>query len=266
MFKLNNFQTYKLEQKKITMVTAYDYFTAKMVADAGIDTILVGDSVGMVFAGNENTLSVSVDEMIYHAKAVKKGAPDSFIIVDMPYLSYHITPIETIKNAGRIIKETNAHAVKVEINSYSTLTHVEALINAQIPVIGHIGLTPQSVNMFGGFKRQGKTESEASKIIEFANHLEQLGVSAIVLECMPDDLAKKITSSIKIATIGIGSGAECDGQVLVFYDLLGFSPNKKLNFVKQYANAHSYLTSALKNYAFEVNNTQFPVNKFVINE
>ena len=260
MFTLNDFYTYKKNQQKITMVTAYDYFSARLVADAGIDTILVGDSLGMVFAGNENTLSVSVDDMIYHAKAVKKGAPESFIIVDMPYLSYHVTPFETIKNAGRIIKETNAHAVKVEINNLATLPHVEALLNSQIPVIGHLGLTPQSVNMFGGFKVQGKTPDQADKIIDLANKLTELGVSAIVLECMPENLAQKITTQIDIPTIGIGSGNVCDGQVLVFYDMLGFEPGKTPKFVKQFAQAYDYLTAALKDYAHEVNNATFPSN------
>lgn len=156
------------------------------------------------------------------------------------------------------MKETHANAVKLEINSLSTLPHIEALINAQIPVIGHIGLTPQSVNMFGGFKVQGKNQDEANKIIDFANKLADMGVSALVLECMPKDLAEKITAQVKIATIGIGSGNACDGQVLVFYDLLGFAPTGKLKFVKQYANAHDYLVSALKEYATEVNNAQFP--------
>ena len=252
MFKLNDFQTYKQKNKKITMVTAYDYFSAKLVSESGIDTILVGDSLGMVFGGNNNTLSVTIDDMIYHANAVKKGAPDSFIIVDMPFLSYHTTESKTIKNAGKILKLTNCNAVKVEINSESTLSHVKALIDAQIPVIGHIGLTPQSVNVFGGFKIQGKTTSEANKIIDFAHKLEELGVTSIVLECMPHELAKTITSEINIPTIGIGAGDGCDGQVLVFYDLLGFNPNNMPKFVTPYANAYEYLTDALKSYKQDV--------------
>lgn len=258
MFTLSDFNNFKIGNKKITMVTAYDYFSAKLVETAGINTILVGDSLGMVFTGNNNTLSVSIDEIIYHTKAVKNGAPDSFIIADMPYLSYHLTSTDTVKNAGRIIKETNANAVKLEINSNSTIPHVEALIAAQIPVVGHIGLTPQSINMFGGFKVQGKKQQEATKIIDFANKLAEVGVSAIVLECIPRELAEMITKQIPIATIGIGSGNECDGQVLVFHDLLGFNPENKLKFVKQYANTHDYLISALKDYAKEVETKQFP--------
>ncbi len=252
MFKLNDFQTYKQNDKKISMVTAYDYFSAKIVAESEIDTILVGDSLGMVFAGNKNTISVTVDDMIYHAKAVKNGAPNSFIIVDMPFLSYHSTLAKTIKNAGKIIKSTYCNAVKVEINSEQTISHVKALIDAQIPVIGHIGLTPQSVNIFGGFKTQGKTTDEANKIIDFAHKLVEAGVSAIVLECIPEQLAKTITNQINVPTIGIGAGMYCDGQVLVFHDLLGFDPNKKYQFVTQYANAYGYLTDALKNYKLDV--------------
>ena len=253
MFKLSDFQTYKQQNKKISMVTAYDYFSAKLVAESGIDTILVGDSLGMVFGGNTNTMSVTINDMIYHTNAVKKGAPNSFIIVDMPFLSYHSTEAKTIKNAGKIIKATNCNAVKLEINSVNTLYHVKALIDAQIPVIGHIGLTPQSVNVFGGFKTQGKTTNEANKIIDFANKLAETGVTAIVLECIPQELANIITSQISIPTIGIGAGDSCDGQVLVFYDLLGFNPNNKPKFVTEYANAYEYLTNALKNYKTDIN-------------
>ena len=258
MFSINDFAHHKQEQQKITMVTAYDYFSAKLVEAAGIDTILVGDSLGMVFAGNDNTLAVSLEEMIYHAKAVKKGAPNSFIVVDMPYMSYHVSIDETIRNAGRIIQQSNANALKLEINNRSTLAHIEALINAQIPVIGHIGLTPQSVNVFGGFKIQGNDDEDADKIIAFAHKLAQIGVSAIVLECIPSDLAEKISNEVNIATIGIGSGSGCDGQVLVFYDLLGFNPNNKLKFVKQYTNAHECLVQGLKDFSQEVTTGIFP--------
>lgn len=258
MFSINDFTRHKQEQQKITMVTAYDYFSAKLVEAAGIDTILVGDSLGMVFAGNDNTLAVSLEEMIYHAKAVKKGAPNSFIVVDMPYMSYHVSIDETIRNAGRIIQQSNANALKLEINNMTTLAHVEALIGAQIPVIGHLGLTPQSVNMFGGFKVQGSNDKGADKIIAFAHKLVEIGVSAIVLECMPADLAEKISHEVSIATIGIGSGNGCDGQVLVFYDLLGFNPESKLKFVKQYANAHECLVQGLKDFSQEVTSGIFP--------
>lgn len=258
MFTLNDFNQFKLINKKITMVTAYDYFSAKVVEAAGIDTILVGDSLGMVCAGHDNTLSVTIDDMIYHAKAVKRGAPQTFIVVDMPYLSYHISPLETVRNAGRIIQETNANAVKLEINHLSILKHVDALIEAQIPVIGHLGMTPQSVKMFGGFMVQGKHDAAASKIIDFAHRLNDAGVAAIVLECMPADLADIITREINIATIGIGSGIACNGQVLVFYDLLGFDREKKFRFVKHYANAHDYLVNGIKDFSREVQSGIFP--------
>ncbi len=258
MFTINDFNKFKQAQRKITMVSTYDYFSAKLVEDAGIDTILVGDSLGITFAGNNNTLAVSIDHIIYHTNAVKNGAPNTFIIADMPYLSYHIAPDETVRNAGRIIQETNAHAVKVEVNNISTFAHIQALIEAQIPVIGHIGLTPQSVNLFGGYKVQGNQKEVADKIIGFAKKLEQIGVHAIVLECIPAELAKMITEQISIPSIGIGAGSGCDGQVLLFYDLLGFDPNNKLRFVKQYANAHEYFVSGLKKFSAEVVDGSFP--------
>lgn len=262
MFTLNDFSKFRQAKQKITMVTAYDYFSAKIVEAANTDVILVGDSLGMVFAGNDNTLGVTIDDMIYHTKAVKKGAPNSFILVDMPYLSYHITPEDTVRNAGRIIQETSANAVKVEVNSQATIMHVKALIAAQIPVIAHIGMTPQSINMFGGFKLQGKTSEVADKIVLFARQLTEIGVSAIVLECMPSDLAKIITDTVNVATIGIGSGHMCDGQVLVFYDLLGFNPNLKIKFVKQYANAHELLVGGVKAFSEEVKNSTFPDSSY----
>lgn len=258
MFTLNDFGKFKQQQRKITMVTVYDYFSAKLVEDAKVDIVFVGDTLGMAFSGNSNTLSVSVDEMIYHAKAVKKGAPNSFILVDMPYLSYHISLTETIHNAGKIIQQTNANAVKLEINNIETLSHVKALIAAQIPVMAHIGMTPQSVNMFGGFKTQGKNSASANKIIAFAKQLADIGVVAIVLECVPVNLAKIITEELDIATIGIGAGNVCDGQVLIFPDLLGFDPNNKLKFVKRFANAYEYLLGGLKNYVKDVQSGAFP--------
>ncbi len=258
MFTLHHWTQFKQSGKKITVVTAYDYFSAQIAEAAEIDVILVGDSLGMVIAGNENTLSVTLDEMIYHTKAVKKGAPRSFIIADMPYLSYHITPAETVRNAGRLIQETQVNAIKVEMNHPAILEHIEALVAAQIPVIGHIGMTPQSVNVFGGFKVQGRENEEAHKITAFAHQLVQVGVKAIVLECMPAALAKTITQQISVATIGIGSGQYCDGQVLVFHDLLGFNPKNKFKFVKCYANAHEYLVNGLKNFASDVKSGVFP--------
>lgn len=258
MFKLNDFNDYKKNNKKITMVTAYDYFSAHMLEKALVDTILVGDSLGMVFSGEANTLKVTVDNMIYHGQAVRRGAPNSFIIIDMPYLSYHLSTIDSVRNAGRIMQETNANAVKIEVNNIATLEHIEAIIAAQIPVIAHIGMTPQSVNIFGGFKVQGKNEDSIQNIINFANALTKINVSAVVLECIPADIAKEITRSIDIATIGIGAGVHCDGQVLVFHDMLGFSNHKKIKFVKKYVDAYDYLISGIKDYVTEVKEASFP--------
>ena len=189
MFNLNDFNKYKKEQKKITMVTAYDYFSAKLLEDASVDTILVGDSLGMVVQGNSNTLSVAVEDMIYHAKAVKKGAPNSYIVVDMPYLSYHVSITDSVRNAGKIIQETNCHAIKIEVNNLATLEHIKAIIAAQIPVVAHIGMTPQSFNMFGGFRVQGRDDKSRQHIIDLAKSLEEIGVAAIVLECIPKAFA-----------------------------------------------------------------------------
>lgn len=258
MFNFNDFYKYKKEQKKITMVTAYDYFSAKLLEDAGIETILVGDSLGMVVQGNNNTLSVTVDDMIYHARAVKKGAPNSFIVVDMPYLSYHVSITDSIKNAGKIIQETACNALKIEVNNIATLEHIKAIIAAQIPVVAHIGMTPQSFNLFGGFKVQGRDDKSRQHILDLAKSLEMLGVIAIVLECIPKAFAKVITESVDIATIGIGAGKDCDGQVLVFYDMLGFDPNNKIKFVKKFTNAYDYLLSGLKEYVKEVQDSIFP--------
>ena len=260
MFNLNDFSKYKKEQKKITMVTAYDYFSAKLLEDAFVDTILVGDSLGMVVQGNQNTLSVTVDDMIYHSCAVKKGAPNSFIVVDMPYLSYHVSITDSVKNAGKIIQETNCNAVKIEVNNIATLEHIKAIIAAQIPVVAHIGMTPQSFNLFGGFRVQGRDDKSRQHIIDLAKSLEATGVVAIVLECISRTLAKIITESINIATIGIGAGNDCDGQVLVFHDMLGFDPNNKIKFVKKFANAHDYLVDGLKEYVKEVQNNSFPAD------
>lgn len=261
MFSLNDFHKYKKEDKKISMVTAYDYFSAKLLEDAGVETLLVGDSLGMVIQGNNNTLNVTVEEMIYHAKAVKKGAPNSFIIVDMPYLSYHISIPDSVKNAGKIIQKTTCNAVKIEVNNLATLEHIRAIIAAQIPVVAHIGMTPQSFNIFGGFRVQGRDDKSRQHILELAKSLEEIGVVALVLECIPKAFAKTITDGINIATIGIGAGKNCDGQVLVFHDMLGFDPNNKIKFVKKFVNAHEYLVTGIKEYVKEVKNYTFPAEQ-----
>lgn len=261
-FKITDFYKKKELSEKLTLITAYDYFSAKIAQDCNIDAILVGDSLGMVIQGNKSTISVTLDEMIYHAKMVKKGAPDTFIIVDMPFLSYHNNISDTINNAGKIIKETHADALKLEINNIETIKHIEALIKAQIPVMAHIGLTPQSINMFGAYKVQGKTKEESEKILEFAKLLQNIGVFAIVLECIPKNLAETITSSIKIPTIGIGSGVNCDGQILVFHDLLGINNEKTPKFVKKYLDSYSLMRKAISSFKDEVESKTFPDEEF----
>lgn len=239
------------------MITAYDFLSAQMLEAANVDTILVGDSLGMVVQGNPNTVAVSIEDILYHTKAVRKGAPTSFIIADMPYLSYHYDTNSTIQNAGKLISQGAADMVKLEINHPSTLEHIKALIAAQIPVIGHIGMTPQSMHMFGGFKVQGKTDKQINHILSLAKDIEKIGVSAVVLECIPEDLAYNITNTINIPTIGIGAGANCDGQVLVLQDLLGLTKHKP-KFVKQYLNGRELIISSLSNFINEVKNNNFP--------
>lgn len=256
-FTINDFKAKKTSGEKITMLTAYDYSMAKILDQAGIDTILVGDSLGMVMLGYENTLCVTMDEMIHHTKAVSRGVQNAFVIADMPFLSYHISPEETIRNAGRFIKEANAHAVKLE-GGEEMVPMVEALIKAKIPVVGHIGMTPQSYNLMGGFKVQGKTYHQAEQILKDARALEAAGVLAIVLECVPDKLAKLITEQITIPTIGIGAGPDCDGQVLVYQDMLGLYGDMKPKFVKTYTDMGALVSAAFQQYIEEVKTGVFP--------
>lgn len=258
MFTLNDFAKFKQEQKKITMVTAYDYFSAQILAESGIDTILVGDSLGMVINGEKNTLKVTVEQIIYHASSVRKGAAKTFIVADMPYLSYHIDIATSIKNAGKIMIESGCDAIKIEVNNIETLEHIRAILAAQIPVIAHIGMTPQSVNLFGGFKTQGKSVSSKEHILALAEEITQSGVSALVLECIPENLTKQISQDISIATIGIGAGKYCDGQVLVFHDMLGFNPQAQTKFVKKYADTYEYFSQGIKEYIKDVKNGNFP--------
>ncbi|RBP42733.1 3-methyl-2-oxobutanoate hydroxymethyltransferase [Garciella nitratireducens] len=248
--------------QKLSMVTSYDYSMTKILDQAGIDGILVGDSLGMVALGYENTLSVTIEDMVHHTKAVARGAKNALIVSDMPFLSYHINREDTIKNAGRLIQEGNAHAVKVE-GGREILDKVEALIKAQIPVMGHLGLTPQSINMFGGFKVQGKSKSQIEKLIEDAKLLEEIGVFAIVLECIPEKIAKLITEKLSIPTIGIGAGRYCDGQILVVNDMLGMYSDFVPKFVKQYKNLKMDIEEAIQNYIEEINNGSFPEEKHI---
>lgn len=256
-FTVKSFQEAKNNNQKITMLTAYDYSMAKMVDEAGIDAILIGDSLGMVFQGNDSTLPVTVDDIIYHTKAVVRGANRALIVSDMPFMSYHISKEDAVHNAGRIVKEGGAHAVKLEGGAkYAHI--IEAIVDAQIPVMGHIGLTPQSVNAFGGFKVQGKDEAAAKQIIEDAKAIEKVGVFAITLEGIPAKLAKLVTESVSVPTIGIGAGKDCDGQVLVINDMLGLFSDFVPKFVKQYAKLNGDINNALKEYIREVDTGEFP--------
>lgn len=247
----------KARGEKITMLTAYDYPSAKMVEAAGIDMILVGDSLGMAMLGYDTTLPVTMDEMIHHTKAVTRGAKNTFVIGDMPFLSYHLTLEEAIKNAGRFLQEAGAQAVKLE-GGEERVEAIKAMVSAGIPVMGHIGLTPQSVNQMGGFKVQGKDREQAEKLLKDAKILEEAGVFSIVLECVPAQLAEAISKAVSIPTIGIGAGAGCDGQVLVWHDVLGITQNMKPRFVKKYADLYSETIEALKDYKQEVEEGKFP--------
>jgi 3-methyl-2-oxobutanoate hydroxymethyltransferase len=243
--------------RKIGMLTAYDYPSAKVVDGAGTEIILVGDSLGMVVLGYADTLSVTVDDMLHHTRAVARGTEQALIVADMPYLSYHVSIEESVRNAGRFI-QAGAHSVKVEGGRPSRIKVIEAIIDAEIPVMGHIGLTPQSVNAFGGFKLQGKIASDAQRLIDEAVALEQAGCFAIVLECVPSELAALITERVSIPTIGIGAGPSCDGQVLVFHDLLGLYDGHKAKFVRTYAELSSEMKTAISGYLDDVRSGQFP--------
>ena len=256
MKSINEFIEAKEKGKKITMISTYEYWSARICEEAGVDCILVGDSLGMVIQGLDTTLPVTLEDMIYHAKAVRRGAPDTFIVVDMPFLTYQVTEEEAVKNAGRIMKETGANAVKIE-GGEEVAPLVEKLVSIGIPVMGHLGLTPQSVHALGGYKVQGRTEEQAKKIVADAKVLEQAGVFAIVLEAIPEKLAKEITEFVEVPTIGIGAGKYTDGQVLVFHDMMGFF-DRTPKFVKKYVNGKELFLNGLKQFISEVENQQFP--------
>lgn len=256
----NTVMTFKAAKevgKKLTMLTAYDYSMAKLIDESGVNGILIGDSLGMVIKGEEDTLSVTVDEIIYHTKAVKRGTKNALIVSDMPFLSYHTSIENAVLNAGRMLKEGGANAVKLE-GGANVVEQIRAIVNAQIPVMGHLGLTPQSVNVFGGFKVQGKSEETIKQLVEDAIQLEKSGVCAIVLEGIPSKVAELITNSVSIPTIGIGAGAECDGQILVYQDMLGMFDNFVPKFVKQYASIGLDIKTAIKSYIEEVESGEFP--------
>ncbi|NLN87401.1 MAG: 3-methyl-2-oxobutanoate hydroxymethyltransferase [Syntrophomonadaceae bacterium] len=252
-----NIREKKAKGEKITMLTAYDYGLATLVDQAGIDMILVGDSVGNVQLGYENTLAVTMDDMVHHTRAVVRGSKNAMVVSDLPFLSYHVSIEEAVRNAGRLIQEGGAQAVKLE-GGEERLPVVKAILNAEIPIVAHIGLTPQSVNQFGGFKVQGKDLETARKLIKDAKLLEEAGVFSIVLEGVPAALAAKITAASNVPTIGIGAGKDCDGQVLVINDMLGISQGHIPKFVKRFTNLGPMIMEALQGYKKEVEEGTFP--------
>ncbi len=254
---VTTFRQQKLNHDKITMLTAYDYSTAKLMDASGINGILVGDSLGMTMLGYEDTLSVTMEDMIHHTAAVARGAKNALVVGDMPFMSYQTSVYDAVKNAGRLMKEGRCQAVKLE-GGASVCKQIEAITNASIPVMAHIGLTPQSVNAFGGFKVQGKDSKNAKRILEEAKEVEQAGAFAVVLECVPAKLATLITKTISIPTIGIGAGADCDGQILVYQDMLGMFSDFKPKFVKHFANVGEVMKNGFKAYIDETKSGTYP--------
>nr|WP_298000151.1 3-methyl-2-oxobutanoate hydroxymethyltransferase [uncultured Anaerotignum sp.] len=264
---VSTFREQKAKGEKISMLTAYDYSTAKLMDEAGINGILVGDSLGMVMLGYEDTLPVTMEDMIHHTAAVCRGAKNTLVVGDMPFMSYQVSVEEAVYNAGRLMKEGRCQAVKLE-GGASVCPQIRAITNASIPVMAHIGLTPQSINAFGGFKVQGKSEEAAKKLLEDAKAVEEAGAFAVVLECVPAKLAELISKSISIPTIGIGAGAGCDGQILVYQDMLGLFSDFTPKFVKKYANVGEMMTQAFRDYIVDVQEGSFPApeHTFAISE
>lgn len=247
----------KQQREKITVLTAYDYPFARLMDNVGIDMILVGDSVGSVVSGYDNTLPVTLDEMIYHTRAVVRGSEQALIVTDMPFMSYQVDIADARRNAGRLIKEAGAHAVKLEGGEHMAET-IRAIVDIDIPVMGHIGLTPQSIHRMGGFKVQGRQEAQARKILADAKAVEEAGAFAMVLEGIPSDLARQVTEAVDIPTIGIGAGPDCDGQVLVIHDILGLCDKYSPKFVKRYADVSELITQGIRAYISEVKAGEFP--------
>lgn len=263
----SQFLKMKEQGEKIVMLTAYDYPSAKLAEAAGVDMILVGDSLGMVVLGYESTIPVTIEDMIHHTKAVKRGAKNTFVVTDMPFMSYHLSVDETLKNAARLIQEGGADAVKVE-GADEVLYRISAMTKAGIPVVAHLGLTPQSVGVLGGYKVQGKNAEAAKQLLEDAKKCEEAGALALVLECVPYQVAQMVTEELSIPTIGIGAGKETDGQVLVFHDVVNYGVDRVPKFVKKYGNVNDEIYKALTEYVSEVKQLQFPEEKhtFTMNE
>ncbi|MEW4149619.1 3-methyl-2-oxobutanoate hydroxymethyltransferase [Bacillus thuringiensis] len=255
-----DFLKMKEQGEPITMLTAYDYPSAKLAEEAEVDMILVGDSLGMVVLGYDSTVPVTVEDMIHHTKAVRRGAKETFIVTDMPFMSYHVSLQETMVNARRIVQESGAHALKVE-GAGEVISTIQYVTNAGIPVVAHLGLTPQSVGVLGGYKVQGKDAESAKKLIEDAKKCEEAGAIALVLECVPMQLAELISEQLTIPTIGIGAGQKVDGQVLVYHDLISYGVNRVPKFVKQYTSVQEEIVRGISQYVTEVKTRQFPEEK-----
>ena len=258
---VTTFQQMKEKGEKISMLTAYDYSTAKLVDEAGVNSILVGDSLGNVMLGYEDTIAVTVEDMIHHGRAVAKGAKNALVVVDMPFMSYQTSVYDAVVNAGRIMKETHCGAVKLEGGAV-VCPQIKAIVDASIPVCAHLGLTPQSINAFGGFKVQGKTVEAAQKLIDDAKAVEAAGAFAVVLECVPAKLAKLVSEAVSIPTIGIGAGNGCDGQVLVYADMLAMFSDFCPKFVRKFANVGEIMSQAFKDYDAAVKDGSFPAEEY----
>lgn len=257
---VTTFAQAKEKGEKLTMLTAYDYSTAKLIDEAGVNSILVGDSLGNVVLGYEDTVSVTMEDMIHHGAAVARGAKDALVVIDMPFMSYQTSVYDALVNAGRLMKEGRAGAVKLE-GGKEVCPQIKAIVEAGIPVCAHIGLTPQSINAFGGFKVQGKSEEAAKKLLEDAKAVEEAGAFAVVVEGVPRKLADIITQKLTIPTIGIGAGNGCDGQVLVYQDMLGMFSDFAPKFVKRYAQIGEVMKEAFRNYINEVQSGAFPAQE-----
>ena len=248
----------KEQGQRIVALTAYDFLFARILEEAGVDIILIGDSLGQVVLGYESTIPVTLDEMIHHASAVRRGAPDTFLVLDMPFLTYQVSPEEALRNAGRAMKESGVQAVKVEGGDAEMCRTVNRLVNAGIPVMGHLGLTPQSVHALGGYRVQGRGKEDADRILNEAVALQEAGCFAVVLELIPADLAREVTGTLTIPPIGIGAGPDCDGQVLVLYDALGLNPGFQPRFLKRFAELGESARTGVDAYVREVRDGRFP--------
>ena len=264
MKNVKTFKKMKKDNKKIVMVTAYDYPSGKYVQEGDVDIILVGDSLGMVILGYEDTLKVTLDDILHHTKAARRGADNTFIVADMPFMSYNLNLEQTKINAARLITEGGANAVKLEGGKPSRLEAIKAIVDCEIPVVAHLGLTPQSINTFGGYRVQGKKEVEFKNILMQAKEIEKAGAFMLVLEGIPEELGRTISETLTIPTIGIGAGKFTDGQVLVYHDILGMADFKP-KFVKNYAQLNKDIPSSIKDFVDEVKDGKFPTTENIYN-